>query len=216
MTAARIAEQLAALAVPIDSLAPLDGNPRRGSVEAVAASLAEFGQLKPVVYRVEDGIRTLVAGNHTWRAARSLGWDAIAAIDATDLGPERAAAFALADNRTGDIATFDHDALVAFIADTDMDAELLAAAAFSDADIAALTTAVPVGTYDDTFTDLIDPPTRDGDRPAPIDVPGADTATMHIVTTKAQRDDIMRILRADTANNHDLTLGDALHARVTR
>lgn len=212
---ANIAEQLAELAVPIDTLTPLDGNPRRGSVEAVAASLAEFGQLKPIIYRVDDGARTIIAGNHTWRAARNLGWDTIAAIDATDLGPDRAAAFALADNRTGDIATFDHDALVKFIADTDLDARLLTAAAFDDADIAALTTAVPVGTYDDTFADLIDPPMPADDKRTPIDVPG-DTATIQIVTTEAQRDDIMRTLRADIADTPELTIGDALHARVTR
>jgi len=91
---------LKSMAVPIDGLSPLGGNPRVGNVEAIMASYEEFGQLKPIVARKnEDGSATVIAGNHQMEAARSLGWDEIAVvfIDADD---KRALAFAVADNRT--------------------------------------------------------------------------------------------------------------------
>ncbi len=103
-----IADDLAPLRVPIDSLHQLPGNPRRGDVTAVAASLARFGQRKPIVVN-DDG--TILAGNHTWRAARQLGWTEIAAVQVSD-DPATGKAFALADNRTGDLGGYDDEALL--------------------------------------------------------------------------------------------------------
>lgn len=91
---------LKSLAVDIDSLDYLEGNPRIGNVEAIMASYSEFGQVKPIVAkRNEDGTATVIAGNHQLEAAINLGWEQIAVIflDADD---KKAIAFALADNRT--------------------------------------------------------------------------------------------------------------------
>ncbi len=44
-----IVADLEALAAPIETLALLPGNPRRGDVDAVARSLDTFGQRKPIV-----------------------------------------------------------------------------------------------------------------------------------------------------------------------
>lgn len=91
---------LKSLAVDIDSLDYLEGNPRIGNVEAIMASYAEFGQVKPIVAKKnEDGTATVIAGNHQLEAAINLGWEQIAVIflDADD---KKAIAFALADNRT--------------------------------------------------------------------------------------------------------------------
>jgi ParB-like nuclease domain len=88
------------LAKPIDSLLPLEGNPRRGDIGAIAASYREFGQVKPIVVRDnEDGTFTVIAGNHQLEAAKQLGWKEIAAV-VLDGDDEKAIAFALADNRT--------------------------------------------------------------------------------------------------------------------
>lgn len=88
------------LAKPIDSLVPLEGNPRRGDIGAIAASYKEFGQVKPIVVRDnEDGTFTVIAGNHQLEAARQLGWKEIAAV-VLEADDDRAIAFALADNRT--------------------------------------------------------------------------------------------------------------------
>jgi len=91
---------LKSLAVDIDTLDYLEGNPRIGNVEAIMASYSEFGQVKPIVAKKnEDGTSTVIAGNHQLEAAINLGWEQIAVIflDADD---KKAIAYALADNRT--------------------------------------------------------------------------------------------------------------------
>src|SRR5215468_10422419 len=98
-----IAPDLARLARPIGSLRTLEGNPRRGDVAAVKRSLQRFGQRKPIVVR-EDG--TVIAGNHTLLAAQELGWDEIAAVGTED-DDATAKAYALADNRTSALGSFD-------------------------------------------------------------------------------------------------------------
>ena len=97
---------LKSLLVDIDSLVPLPGNPRVGNVAAIANSLDEFGQLKPVVVRDNgDGTSTIIAGNHTVEAARSLGWSEVAAVTVTDMDDKRAVTFALTDNRINELGS---------------------------------------------------------------------------------------------------------------
>ena len=103
-----IIESLRSLAVPIDSLQGLTGNPRRGDVDAVAASLSRFGQRKPIVVRKDDG--TIIAGNHTWQAAKKLGWSEIAVAYVGD-DDVTAQAYALADNRTAELGDYDDELL---------------------------------------------------------------------------------------------------------
>jgi hypothetical protein len=91
---------LKSLAVDIETLDYLEGNPRIGNVDAIMASYQEFGQVKPIVAKKnEDGTATVIAGNHQLEAAINLGWEEIAVIflEADD---KKAIAFALADNRT--------------------------------------------------------------------------------------------------------------------
>lgn len=95
-----IHESLLPLAVDVESLVLMDGNPRIGDINAIMASYAEFGQVKPIVARKnDDGTATVIAGNHQLQAAISLGWDKIAVVylDADD---KTAIAYAIADNRT--------------------------------------------------------------------------------------------------------------------
>lgn len=95
-----IHESLEHLAVDIDSLIPLEDNPRKGNVDAIASSYLEFGQIKPIVIRPnDDGTATIIAGNHQVQAAKKLGWDRIAAVP-YEVDNTRAIAFAIADNRT--------------------------------------------------------------------------------------------------------------------
>lgn len=104
-----INESIAGLAVDIDTLVPLPGNPRVGSVDAIMASYAEFGQVKPIVIRPnDDGTQTVIAGNHQLEAARRLGWTHIAAVP-MDADDKRALAFAVADNRTMELGHTDND-----------------------------------------------------------------------------------------------------------
>jgi hypothetical protein len=130
-----LAEPLRSLAVDIDSLTLLPGNPRRGDVEAVARSLRAFGQRKPVVVNKDHAV---LAGNHTLLAARSLGWTKVAAVFVDD-DETTAKAFALADNRTGTLGGFDDTDLAAMLADVaDADPALLSAASYTLADLTRL------------------------------------------------------------------------------
>lgn len=127
-----LAEPLRNLAVPLDELKPLEGNPRRGDVAAVARSLKRFGQRKPIVARA-DG--TVVAGNHTLAAARELGWAELAVVRVDD-DEATAKAYALADNRTSALGSFDEADLAAMVGEVfAADPELLAAASFDEADL---------------------------------------------------------------------------------
>lgn len=125
-----IIESLKQLAVPIDSLQALPGNPRRGDVDAVAASLSRFGQRKPIVVRRDDG--TIIAGNHTWQAAKKLGWSEIAVAYVGD-DDVTAQAYALADNRTAELGDYDDELLKALIDSVgEVDPELLKDTGWSD------------------------------------------------------------------------------------
>jgi ParB-like chromosome segregation protein Spo0J len=78
------------------------------NLEAIRGSLARFGQQKPIVVDLSGVIR---AGNGTYLAAKALGWERIDVVR-TDLTGIEATAFAIADNRTSDLSTFDNAALV--------------------------------------------------------------------------------------------------------
>ena len=101
-------KELQALVIDIASLEPFPGNPRRGNVAAIAASLNRFGQTKPVV---RDGAR-LVAGHHVVEAAKLLQWTHIAAVDHQFADEAEQRAFMLADNRTSDVGDYDIAALL--------------------------------------------------------------------------------------------------------
>ncbi|MEU3337326.1 ParB/RepB/Spo0J family partition protein [Streptomyces sp. NPDC006668] len=110
---ARIPESLLPLAVPIEDLTEYHRNPRSGDVDAIADSLRVNGQYKAIV--VNRGTHTgraneILAGNHTWAAAKQLGWEQIAATF-IDVGDEDAARIVVVDNRTSDLAGYDSELL---------------------------------------------------------------------------------------------------------
>lgn len=123
--------------VPPNQLTLLPGNPRKGDIDAIARSIQEFGFIVPVVANSEG---TVVAGNHRLQAARQLELDKIPVWRSEQFDDEaRAKAFALADNRTNDLAGYDDRSLAAMLEHVlEADAALLAAASFTDDDIAAL------------------------------------------------------------------------------
>lgn len=75
------------------------------NISAIAESLSRFGQRRPAVVRT-DG--TVLAGNGMLEAARGLGWSQVAVTVVPDeWSVEEARAYALADNRTGELAEWD-------------------------------------------------------------------------------------------------------------
>ena len=105
---------IAKLAVPIDQLNHYGRNPRKGDVAAIAESLEHNGQYKPIVVRT--GTMEVLAGNHTLKAAKELGWKNIAATF-VDVDDDQAARIVLVDNRTNDLAGYDDEALAGMLAD---------------------------------------------------------------------------------------------------
>ena len=75
----------------------------RRNLDAIKASLRKFGQQKPIVI---DAKGIVLAGNGTLTAAQELGWTEIDATR-TELTGVEATAFAIADNRTAELAEWD-------------------------------------------------------------------------------------------------------------
>jgi hypothetical protein len=162
--------------VPISSLILDPENARKHSkrnLEAIAGSLSTFGQRRPLV--VWDGI--VIAGNGTLEAAKSLGWDK---IEITRVPPdwthEQARAYALADNRTAELADWDHEILADQLIELD-------SVGYEISDWGFEPLAPPSGDAGDAFTGL-----PDGDR--------ADATQMTFTLTLRQAETIRSALEA--------------------
>lgn len=94
----------------ISDLKEYDNNPRENdhAVEAVASSIKEFGFKVPIIV---DSNNMIIAGHTRLKAAISLGLIEVPCIVASDLTPEQVKAFRLADNKVGEIATWDLEKL---------------------------------------------------------------------------------------------------------
>ena len=94
----------------VSELIPYANNPRNneGAVDAVAASIREFGFKVPMVI---DGDGVIVAGHTRLLAAKKLGLESVPCVVADDLTEKQLKAFRLADNKTAEIATWDFDKL---------------------------------------------------------------------------------------------------------
>lgn len=132
-----ISAGLRALAVPIETLTLDPANARRHPVknlESIVGSLKKFGQQKAIVVD-RNGI--VIAGNGTLIAARQLGWTHIAANRTELEGPE-AVAFAIADNRTAELAEWDMAVLEETLKSLKLSNFDVGDIGFGDADMAAL------------------------------------------------------------------------------
>ena len=94
----------------IKEIKPYKNNPRNNeeAVEPVMNSIKEFGFKVPVIV---DKNNIVVAGHTRLKAAEKLGLEEVPCIIADDLTEEQINAFRLADNKTGEIATWDFDLL---------------------------------------------------------------------------------------------------------
>ena len=150
----KIHPDLDKLKTPLDQLKHLEGNPRKGDVDAVARSYDEFGQRKPIV-ATSDG--TVIGGNHQLAAAKKLGWTHIAVVVTND-DELKAKAFALADNRTADLGTYDNDLLSEMLSSVSSDPKLLAATSFKEEDLLNLSYVPDEDEHRDFITEFGAPP----------------------------------------------------------
>jgi site-specific DNA-methyltransferase (adenine-specific) len=95
----------------IELLIPYENNPRNNdkAVEAVANSIKEFGFKVPIII---DKNNVIVAGHTRLKAAKKLGLKDVPVIVADDLTDDQIKAFRLADNKTGEIATWNDEMLL--------------------------------------------------------------------------------------------------------
>jgi DNA modification methylase len=95
----------------LGTIRPYENNPRinDAAVDAVAASIQEFGFLQPIVVDI-DGI--IIVGHTRYKAALKLGMETVPVLVATGLTPAQVRAYRIADNQTATLSQFDEARLV--------------------------------------------------------------------------------------------------------
>jgi site-specific DNA-methyltransferase (adenine-specific) len=93
-------------------LKPYPGNPRQNdlAVDAVAASIKEFGFRQPIVV---DQTGVIICGHTRWKAAQKLGLETVPVHVAEGLTPEQARAYRIADNQSSNLSEWVFDLLTA-------------------------------------------------------------------------------------------------------
>lgn len=142
-----IHESLRHLAVRIDDLVHDPKNARKHNdrnLFAIRESLKRFGFRQPLVVQKQGMI--VRSGNGRLQVARELGWASVPCLIVEESEAE-AIAFALADNRTSDLAEWDSNNLAELLEEIQGDGGSLEA----------------LGWADHEFTPLIDEPTTPAD-----------------------------------------------------
>jgi ParB-like chromosome segregation protein Spo0J len=158
--------------VKISDLSQDPANARKHDDRNLAATIASFrrfGQQHPIVIDRNNVVR---AGNCRLDAAEALGWDTIKAVR-SDLSGSDAVAYAIADNRTSELAEWDEDILAAQLQGLLTDDEaLLEAAGFDEDELAAMLDELDgdgtTGGEGDNYSRKIETPVYEitGDKPA--------------------------------------------------
>ena len=146
-----IHETLESFIVPIDSVCPHPKNVRQGDVGMIATSLDRNGQYRPIV--VQKSSMNIVAGNHTWKAAKSLGWKEIAA-QVLDIDDDRALRIMLADNKANDLASYDDAELLDLLVELVNSDDGLEGTLFANDDVDDLVALLSMPTLDQVIDDV--------------------------------------------------------------
>lgn len=118
--------------VGIDDVRPHPKNVRQGDIGAIAESLSAHGQYRAIVAQRSTG--HILAGNHTWKAAKQLGWQQIS-VHWLDINDDRAMRILLADNRANDLASYDDGALAELLTSLSHTDDSLTATLFTGDDL---------------------------------------------------------------------------------
>src|SRR5713226_7216945 len=94
----------------ISGIRPYANNPRVNdqAVDAVAASIKEFGFRQPIVIDAEG---VIIVGHVRYLAALKLGLKKVPVHVAKDLTPEQIKAYRIADNQTANLSDWNYDLL---------------------------------------------------------------------------------------------------------
>ena len=98
------------LDLKLSDITPFENNPRNNdeAVEPVLNSIKQFGFKVPIVI---DKNNIIVTGHTRYKAAKKMKLEKVPCIIADDLTDEQIKAYRLADNKVGEIATWDFNAL---------------------------------------------------------------------------------------------------------
>lgn len=96
--------------VSIDKIKPYKNNPRdnEAGIDAVANSIKQFKWQQPIVV---DKDNVIIVGHTRYLAAKKLGLKEVPVKVATGLTPEQVKAYRLADNKTGELTSWDDELL---------------------------------------------------------------------------------------------------------
>jgi DNA modification methylase len=119
--------------VKIDKLQPWDKNPRVNdhAVEAVSKSIETFGFNVPIIC---DQNYTIIAGHTRWKAATKLEMHTVP-VTQIEMTESMRKGFAIADNKTGEIADWDFSELRKIIREIVGDEIEISSLGFSDEDV---------------------------------------------------------------------------------
>lgn len=95
----------------IDQIIPYENNPRdnRDAIAPVVESIRRFGYVTPIIVDKEN---VIVAGHTRWLALKQLGWTE-AVVLVTEMDEQKCKEFRIIDNKTGEMAFWDKDRLIA-------------------------------------------------------------------------------------------------------
>src|SRR5262249_48011640 len=95
---------------PLRSIKPYENNPRVNdpAVDAVGASIREFGFRQPIVVDEQD---VIIVGHTRYKAALKLGLEKVPVHVAVGLTPAQAKAYRIADNKSADLSDWNYELL---------------------------------------------------------------------------------------------------------
>lgn len=192
--------------VKIESLTLDPQNARKHSkrnLDAISSSLDKFGQRKPIV--VHNGV--VIAGNGTLEAAKLLGWTDIAISRCPDdWDSDTAKAYALADNRSGELAEWDESVLVSQLVELDENGWDVSNLGFTADDMSEMRKADQTfGDDENAYTTVVNIPQYEivGDKPELSEL--ADTTKMEELSREIIKSDIpedVKLFLIRAANRH--------------
>jgi site-specific DNA-methyltransferase (adenine-specific) len=187
-TNARV-DDAAAIYVNVDKLLPWVKNPRKNdmAVAGVAKSIELFGFGAPVLARRANG--EIIAGHTRIKAAAQLGM-ATVPVRYLDLDEKQAHKLALADNRLGEVATWDDELLAEVL--SEFDGDDLSSLGFGDAELEVL---LPKH-------ENVTPPNADGEGPGEFLDAGIELIRVRVAIAEGQRvrDIIARALESESVS----------------
>lgn len=175
------------LAVAVDSLTPDPKNARkhdRRNLDAIKASLEKFGFRQPVIVQQQGMI--VRAGNGRIIAARELGWSHVPAL-VVDESEADAVAYAIADNRTAELAEWDWEHLSASLEELGLAGFDVNSVGFDESEVEALLQPLRLG-------DAFQPQSLDDDEENPLEDGDSRRRVFSVRVTVTSEDERQAIL----------------------